>query len=340
MKFPRWFAVLAAVMILAPSMADARAGGGSGSGSRGSKTNQAPPPTQTAPTAKPIERSAEPQQAQRPGPGLSSPAPAGGMFSRHPFLAGMMGGLLGAGLFGMLFGHGLAGGLGGMSGLLGLLLQIALIGGLVFVGLRLYRNWAASRARSGGPSYAYTGNAAGGAPTSGGTTNGSPVSGSGPATGLGGMFGGGGSGTFGSGLVGSKATPITIVESDYNAFEALLGEIQAAYSRGDIGKLRGIATAEMAGYFAEELAANAGRGVENKVEAVKLESGDLSEAWREGGIEYATVAMRFSLLDYTRRLADGHIVEGSDRQRTEATEIWTFTRDRGGSWLLSAIQQA
>jgi predicted lipid-binding transport protein (Tim44 family) len=326
-KFPRWFAVVAALIVLAPvlapSMADARAGGGTGSGSRGSRTNQAPPPTQTAPTAKPIDRSAQPpqqeqQQAQRPvGPGLSAPAAQGGsFFSRHPFLSGMMGGLLGAGLFGMVFGGGFGGGLAGMAGFVGLLLQIALIAGLAFLGVRLYRAWAANRGRPGAPAYAY---GAGAGPAQ-------------PMTRVAGILPGSG-GT-------APTQPLAIVESDYHAFEARLGEIQSAFSAGDVGRLRGLATAEMAGYFTEQLTTNARRGVENKVEAVKLEQGDLSEAWREGGVEYATVAMRFSLIDFTRRLADGRIVEGSDRARSEATEIWTFVRDRGGPWLLSAIQQA
>ncbi len=69
-------------------------------------------------------------------------------------------------------------------------------------------------------------------------------------------------------------------------------------------------TPEMVGYFSEQLSANASRGVENKVDAVKLEQGDLSEAWSEGGIDYASVAMRFSMIDVTRRIADGTIVEG------------------------------
>ena len=72
---------------------------------------------------------------------------------------------------------------------------------------------------------------------------------------------------------------------------------------------------------------------------VKLEQGDLSEAWSEAGLDYATVAMRFSMTDVTRTLADGKVVAGSDTARTEATEIWTFLRSRGGNWILSAIQQ-
>ena len=44
-------------------------------------------------------------------------------------------------------------------------------------------------------------------------------------------------------------------------------------------------------------------------------------------------------LGATRRIGDGTVVEGSDRARTEATEVWTFLRSRGGTWILSAIQQ-
>ena len=77
--------------------------------------------------------------------------------------------------------------------------------------------------------------------------------------------------------------------------------------------MRDLATPEMVGYFSEELSANASRGVENKVEQVKLEQGDLSETWSEAGLDYATVAMRFSMIDVTRRIADGKVVEGDDQ---------------------------
>ena len=71
-------AVIAAVIIVAPTLAEARAGGGTSSGSRGSSTGQAPAPTQTAPTAKPIERSAQPQLCgDQPGSCGQCAAPAG-----------------------------------------------------------------------------------------------------------------------------------------------------------------------------------------------------------------------------------------------------------------------
>ena len=318
MKKFRWLAVIAAVVILAPSLADARAGVGGSAGSRGTRTNQAPPPTQTAPATKPVERSTTPpQQAQQPATAAAAAPRTGGFMARNPFLSGLMGGMLGAGLFGMMFGGGFGGGLAGGAGMLGLLLQLLLIGGLAYLAVRLFRGWSAARAQPAGMAHAYL------AP---------------PA--IGGMPMARAAGPV---LVGSASPPpsasLAIATDDYTTFETLLADIQAAYSGGDLARLRGLATPEMLGYFSEQLSDNASRGVENKIEAVKLEQGDLSEAWHDGDTDYATVAMRFSMIDVTRRIADGGIVAGSDRVRTEATEVWTFLRGRGGKWILSAIQQ-
>jgi len=314
----RWLAVVAAVIIVAPSLADARAGAGSSSGSRGGKTYQAPPPTQTAPASKPVERSATPEPAQKvatAAPATAAPQ-SGGFFARNPFVSGLMGGMLGAGLLGMMFGGGFSGGLGGAGGMLGLLLQFLLIGGLAYLAVRLFRGRNGGQAQPVRPvAYAYP-NATPNMPDAALARSSGPL------------------------LVGSASAALAIGETDYKAFEGLLGDVQSAYSAGDLATMRGLVTPEMLGYFSEQLSGNASRGVENKVEAVKLEQGDLSEAWSEAGIDYATVAMRFSMIDATRRLADGKIVEGNDHDRTEATEIWTFLRSRGGRWILSAIQQA
>lgn len=331
----RWLAILAALIIavpsLAPSPADARAGGGGGAGSRGSKSGQAPAPTQTAPTSKPVERSTTPQQ-QSPSANPAGAAAAGakpGFMQRNPFLTGLMGGMLGAGLFGMLMGGGFGAGLGSMAGMLGFLLQLGLIAGIVYFGVRWWKS------RNGAPQAAFAGAGAGGA--GGNPLSPRPAPDSMARNGLmGGMLGGAGAGAASA---ASATQQLAIGEADYNAFESLLTNVQAAYSAGDLGKLRSLVTPEMLGYFTEELAANASRGVENKVDAVKLEQGDLSEAWSEGAMEYATVAMRFSMIDVTRTVADGRIVEGNANVRTEATEVWTFLRSRGGNWILSAIQQ-
>jgi len=316
MKIKHLVAAFAAIVLLAPAVADARAGGGTNTGSRGTKTQQAPPPTQTAPTAKPIERSTTPtnQQQAQAAPRPAAPAAQPGFFQRNPFLSGLMGGIVGAGLIGMLMGGGF-GGFSGMAGMLGLLVQLALIGGLGYLAWRLFKGRSAAAV----PQAAY----AGATP--------SPVDAP-MARSTQTMLAGGGAAAAAGGLA--------IAKEDFEAFETMLGGVQGAYSQGDLGRLRTLVTPEMLGYFSEQLSANASRGVENKIEAVKLEQGDLSEAWREGDIDYATVAMRFSMTDVTRRLSDGTVVEGNPAVRTEATEIWTFLRSRGGSWILSAIQQA
>ena len=311
-KTIRWLAVIAAMIIVAPSLADARAGAGSSGGSRGSRTYQAPPPTQTAPTAQPVERSATPQQPA-PNPATAA-AQSGGFMARHPFMSGLMGGLLGAGLFGMMFGSGFGGG----AGILGLLLQVLLIGGVAYLAVRLFRGWSAARVRPATPAYAYAA-----APGRTDATMARPMALSG-----------------GPLLVGGASAQLAITTEDYTTFETLLSDIQTAYGNGDLARLRGLVTPEMLGYFSDQLSGNSSRGLENKVEAVKLEQGDLSEAWSEAGLDYATVAMRFSMIDVTRRIADGRVVDGSDHERTEAREVWTFLRSRGGQWILSAIQQA
>jgi predicted lipid-binding transport protein (Tim44 family) len=300
--------VTALALALSPGLADARAGNGSSFGSRGSMTYSAPPATRTAPySAAPMQRSMTPNTPSygSPSPGYSgAPAYAGG---RSPFMSGLMGGLIGAGIGGLLFGHGfMGGGLGGF-GFIGLLLQIFL---LVWLGRFLFRLFTGSRrpAMAGGPNIF--------------ARNGAP-SGPGP------MPGGGGP---------SGPPPITIAPADYQQFEQLLQGIQAAWSQHDLNGLQAMATPEMVSYFSEQLSDQASRGVRNSVTDVRLISGDLSQAWTEQGREYATVAMRFSMIDVTRD-PSGRIVDGSPTEHVTATEIWTFVRARGGHWILSAIQQ-
>jgi predicted lipid-binding transport protein (Tim44 family) len=100
-----------------------------------------------------------------------------------------------------------------------------------------------------------------------------------------------------------------------------------------------VTTAEMASYFEEELAANAAKGLVNKVSGGKLLQGDLAEAWREGGTDYATVAMRFEIIDTMVERTTGRIVAGDPAKPELVTEVWTFQRPIGGAWQLSAIQQ-
>jgi predicted lipid-binding transport protein (Tim44 family) len=322
-RLPTFLAAAAAVLFaLAPALVDARVGGGRSMGSSGSRTYSAPPPTRTAPApARPVERSMT--EPSRVTPGAAAPtAAAGGMPSRSPFMAGLMGGLIGAGIGGLLFGGGLFGGLHGFAGVLGLLLQIALIAGLVWLGLRLFRAM-----RGGQP-----------VPAGGVPPRGLARSGEGPGTGPAGRLGAAGGTGIGA-AAPHPGEPVRLDQADFDRFERLLIEANEAWSRQDLAALQRIATPEMVQYFADDLAELASRGLRNETREVRLEQGDLADAWREGGRDYARVAMRFSMLDATFRAADGALVEGDAGRRTEATEVWTFMRARGGQWLISAIQQ-
>ncbi|XUJ34812.1 Tim44 domain-containing protein [Bradyrhizobium japonicum] len=309
---------LALPTALVISSADARVGGGMSSGSRGSRTYSAPPSTTTAPGS----TSQFNRTYTQPGAGMNSAAAAparGGLFGRAGgFMGGLAAGFLGAGLLGMLFGGGLFGGLGGLSSILGLIIQIV----LVVVVVRLAMSWWQRR---------HTQQAA--------YANADAGSGPGPQTnyrsGLGGGGLGGGLGGFG---FGANNAPLEIKPDDYEAFERLLGDVQTAWSNEDVAKLHTLATPEMVSCFEQDLGQNRARNVVNKVTNVKLLQGDLAEAWREGETEYATVALRFALTDKTLDRNSGAVVAGSE-QPGEATEIWTFARRPGSGWELSAIQQ-
>jgi predicted lipid-binding transport protein (Tim44 family) len=290
---------LALPLLAASSAADARPGGGISSGSRGARTFSAPPSTATAPgTAQPFDRT-----LTEPG----SPGTATGGFFNRPggLFGGLAAGFLGAGLFGMLFGGGMFGGLGGLSSIFGLILQI----GLIVMVVRLAMSWW-QRRQATAPAYAGAG--MGPAPTS--FRNG---------TGFG---------------LGSGSARLELIPADYEAFERLLGEIQVAWSNEDVARLHTLATPEMVSYLSKDLAENKARNTINKTSDVRLLQGDLAEAWREGETDYASVAMRFSLVDKTIERGTGRLVAGSD-QPSEVTEVWTFLRPRGGGWELSAIQQ-
>ena len=306
------FAILTALVLVA-SDADARPGRGGSMGSRGTKSFTTAPPTTTAPTGgSNLQRT-----AAQPGPttGARSPGLFGGAFNRPGLFGGLLGGFLGAGLLGLLFGHGLFGGMGGIASVFGLLLQIA----LVVLVARLIWGWWQRRQT---PAYA-----------------GAPMRDASAMRDAPAAYQSQGQGAYAGGGASMPSSSIEIGPSDYDTFERLLGQIEIAYGAEDLNALRQHATPEMVSYLSEELAKNASKGVVNRISDVKLLQGDLAEAWREGDVEYATVAMRYALKDTYVDRASGRVVEGDPQHPTEATELWTFMRSRGGAWLLSAIQQ-
>ena len=319
-------AFLAVAATLAFVAVEAMAAPRMNSGSRGNRTQTAPPATQSAPNAaRPIDRTmttpGQPGAATAARPAQPAAQPSGGLFGgRGGMLGGLAAGFLGAGLIGMLMGNGFMGGMAGFASMLGMLIQIGLV---VLVAFLAYRWWQ-RRSQPAAAAYA-------GGPVNRDSMGAQPQQ-------------QGGSFLNGFGMNGHNAPaadmgePIEVKPEDFDAFERTLREVQAAYSNEDLSGLRQRVTPEMLSYYSEELAANASRGVINKLSDVKLVQGDLSEAWREGDDEYATVSMRYSQIDKLLDRNSGKVVEGGDTP-DEGVEYWTFRRARGGPWMVSAIQQ-
>ncbi|KQT52850.1 MULTISPECIES: Tim44 domain-containing protein [unclassified Aureimonas] len=328
------FASLFAGLVMAFSMvaidhADARRGGSFGS--RGSRTFQSAPATTTAPRpAAPVERSMTPATAA-PSTAAAGRNAAGAQ--RPGFMNGFGGSLLRGLAIGGLFGLLMGSGFGGMAGMFGLLFQILLIGGGIWLVMRLLRSRKASQPAMAGM---------GGMNRSAYDQNGPRAPQGGGLSGLGSSLGGMGAGL---GARNAKAKPsnpdeLAVSSQDLDTFEKMLTEIQSAYGREDYGTLRRVTTPEMMSYLSEELGSNASRGLRNDVSDVRLLQGDIAESWRDANRDYATVAMRYSSIDATVERESGRVVEGSTTEATESTEVWTFMRENRGAWQLSAIQEA
>jgi predicted lipid-binding transport protein (Tim44 family) len=305
-----WRVVLAlfccACMALAPALAEARAG--SSYGGRPSGFGSRGVRSWDYNGAQPFNRSPAPPAASRPGfaPGMSGPGYGGSFFQRHPFLTGIAGGLFGS----WLFGHTAYAGGGGGGAFLGTLLWLVIIALVIWFAMRMFRAGAFSdRWPTAGPG-------------------------------------------FGARSAGAAAAPpqrfrgrdVNFSNTDLEAFQRLHAAIQEAWSAGDLARMRGLMTPEMARHFAEELSRNTSRGVRNLVSNIELVDGELTEAWEEGDLQYATAFLRWRAIDYVLRIGAvpgdrAAVVGGDPRSPVQIEEVWTFVRRRGGDWLLSAIQQ-
>lgn len=338
-RFQKLFAIFAvgmAVSLTTVDLAEARrASGGSSFGSRGTRTFTPPAATSTAPGSPTgIQRSMTPNTAQNPAAGATQAAQQRrpGMFGG--LAGGLLGGLALGGLFGMLMGNGFGGGIG----FLGMLLQIALIGGLAMFAMR----WFARRQQAAGAA-----GSAHNAPQTGFGQQSSNYDAPKQSTSgfqipkIGGFGGGAGAGyNAAPKQAGPETDEIGITSRDLDQFQKMLADVQSAYGAEDYSKLRNLTTPEAMSYLAEELGENATKGVKNEVKDVTLLQGDLAEAWRENGQDYATVAMRYSSIDFMRDRETGAVAEGNPDSVTETVEVWTFVRKPANDWKVSAIQAA
>jgi inner membrane protein import complex subunit Tim44-like protein len=141
-----------------------------------------------------------------------------------------------------------------------------------------------------------------------------------------------------------RGRDINLPDANLYQFQQIHAQVQDAWSAADLARLRPLMTPEMLRWFSEELSRNASRGVQNIISGVKLLKGELIESWDEGDRQYATALLRWRAVDYVVELgrAPGQgefVADGDPRTPVEVEETWTFVRRRGGTWLLSAIQQ-
>ena len=135
-----------------------------------------------------------------------------------------------------------------------------------------------------------------------------------------------------------------VTTADKAAFQQLLSDVHAAWSRQDLSGLRQYVTPDMLNYFSAALADLTSQDIQNHVEDVILLQAEVLEAWTEGATHYVSAGLRWSARDYNLSLTKqrgepGYVVKGSEETPTESREIWTFRRDPEEKWLLSAIQQ-
>ncbi|MBM3533935.1 MAG: hypothetical protein FJX60_12970 [Alphaproteobacteria bacterium] len=311
-------ALLVGLLVLAPVVAEAAAGSSKSQGSRGSRTHDSGAGrtierSTTAPQSPAMTRQAAPQTPARPATPAPAPASSGfGMGS--PIITGIVAGLAGSFIGNMLFGsHNAAQAAQNpeaspTGSFIGSLLPWLVIGGIGFLAFTFFRRRSEARLS---PEALARG----------------PVDLSGLQGGPGGGYG------------ARPAQPdVDVTAADQETFGRLLVDIQSAWGRHDTEALKPLLTQEMSSYFSGQLAELKGRGLTNKVEDVTLLKGEGTEAWSEDGTDYATAMLRWSARDYTVD-ASGNVVEGDKHRPVETEEVWTFVRQPGDHWRLSAIQQ-
>jgi predicted lipid-binding transport protein (Tim44 family) len=118
-------------------------------------------------------------------------------------------------------------------------------------------------------------------------------------------------------------------------------KIQSAWMARDMGPVRDLMTPEMYEQMQKDCARLRAERRSNRLENIAVRYIEVTEAWQESGQDFVTVRILASLLDYTVEEGTQRVLEGSNTEPVQCEEYWTFTRPVGPHpWHLSAIQQA
>jgi len=301
----------------------ARAGGGKSSGSRGSRSMSAP----ARPDASQPSRPAMQQQQQRTQSAVTPPAaaPQRPSFART-MLTAIAGGFLGAMLFGGLA-HAM-GGLGGFGGTGIGLIEILLVGGILFLVYRMFKK------RKEEESYAYERSGAAGYRQAAPATYDIPPAAepqlSNQPT------------DIDQGLQHIRQMDATFDESRFKEqVTDLFFKVQSAWGNRDLSIAAGVLADDMRRALQTDVDELRSKRQVNRIENIAVRNVEITEAWQESGQDYITVLFTANVLDYTVDEVSGAVVAGSKTEPVRFEEYWTVTRPVGNNtWRLSAINQA
>jgi predicted lipid-binding transport protein (Tim44 family) len=287
-----------------------RAGRGGSIGSRGTRSYSAPV-----------------RPSPRPSP-LVTPPPAQQLPQRPGWMGGLMGGIGGL-VLGGLIGSMLFGGMGrGLFGGIGLM-EILMIGGLIYLALSYMRR--RQQTVPAGPQGYATPQGADATPWQPGSQSRATATLEMPAApsdldrGVGHIRG-----------MDGAFDPVRFADTASDFFF----KVQAAWMARDMGSVRDRLTPEMHATMQKECDQLRAERRVNRLENIAVRSVEMTEAWQEGGQDFVTVRFQANLLDYTVEETSTQVTEGSRTEPVKFEEYWTFVRPVGPNpWRLSAIQQ-
>lgn len=319
-----------AVVLVHESTAWARAGGGKSFGSRGSRSYSSPSSPSSPYSSSPYGSGSGFNTAPR-----TPNQPYSSGFTRSPFAQGLLGGLAGGFLGSLLFGGSshAAGGAGSGGGIG--MLEIILIGGLIYFGLRFFRRRQQQQASASG----YYGESA---PNLDRFERSSEAPQIGPSHGGAAPPAGPQMADRESGLAHIRQFDPSFSEEGFRELaQDMFFRIQAGWMNRSLNGIESMLTREMAEYFQNEFNAMMQQGRINRLENIAVRKVEIVEVWQETGMDFITVLFTANLLDYTVDDRTNEVVEGDRLNPVKFEEYWTFCRDVGArsGWKLSAIQQ-
>jgi predicted lipid-binding transport protein (Tim44 family) len=117
-------------------------------------------------------------------------------------------------------------------------------------------------------------------------------------------------------------------------------KVQAAWIARNMGSVRDRLTPEMHATLQKECDQLRVERRVNRLENIAVRTVEVTEAWQDGGQDFVTVRFQANLLDYTVDETSTQVIEGSRTEPVKFEEYWTFVRPVGPNpWRLSAIQQ-